>query len=246
MVSPFWREHDAGEGAGEHDVARFERVAVRADFVGEPGDAERGMAEHAGGEPRLLDLGILVHDAADPAQIDVHRSDRPPAHGDAGGGAVVGNGVDDLARILDTRVDDLHRRHDIFGGAQHVGQADARTLQALAHDEGEFDLDARLAVVGVLHLGAVGNHLVVEDVAVIRLVDHGGALHRLGGETHFVADQFGAGRDLALRDYGGDGVAIVDGDRGKSDVQLDRLFALLLRRHQDIGGLLAVGVGEHC
>ena len=102
-------------------MAGLERVAVRADLVGEPGDAERRMAEHAGGQARLLDFGILVHDAADPAQVDVHRADRTSAHRDAGGGAVVGDGVDDLARVLQARIDDLHRRHDIFGGAQHVG-----------------------------------------------------------------------------------------------------------------------------
>src|SRR5690242_19681532 len=72
----FLREDDPGEGAGKHDMPGLERVAVRADLVGEPGDAERGVAEHAGGEPRLLDLGIAVHDAADPAQVDVHRADR--------------------------------------------------------------------------------------------------------------------------------------------------------------------------
>ncbi len=128
------------------------------------------------------------------------RPDRPAAEGDAGGGAVVGDGVDDLARVLDARVDDLDRRDDIFGGAQHVGQADARPLQPLAHDEGEFDLDPRLAKIGVLHLGAVGDHLVVEDIAVVRLVDHRRALHRLRGESDFVADQLGAGRDFALGD----------------------------------------------
>ena len=81
------------------------------------------MAEHAGGDAGLLDLGVAVHDAADPAQIDVQRSDRPAADDDAGGGAVVGHGVENLARVLQPRIDDLDRRHDIFGRAQHVGQA---------------------------------------------------------------------------------------------------------------------------
>ena len=122
------REYHAGERAGEHDVAGFERVAVRTDLVGEPGDAERRMAEHAGGEPRLLDLGILVHDAADPAQVDVHRADRAAAERNARGGAVIGHGIDDSARVLDARIDDLDRRYHVFGGAQHVGEADAGAL----------------------------------------------------------------------------------------------------------------------
>ena len=91
---------------------------------------ERRMAEHAGGDAGLLDLGILVHDAADPAQVDVQRADRPAADHDAGGGAVVRDRVEDLARVLQARIDDLDRRHDIFGRAQHVGQADARALAA--------------------------------------------------------------------------------------------------------------------
>src|SRR3984885_4914653 len=75
----FARVDHAGERAGEHQMAGLERDAVLAELVGEPGNAERRMAEHAGGNAGLLDLGILVHDAADPAQVDVHGADRPPA-----------------------------------------------------------------------------------------------------------------------------------------------------------------------
>src|SRR5262245_10821726 len=103
------------------------------------------MAEHAGGDAGLLDLGVLVHDAADPAQVDVHRADRTAADRDAGGSAVVGDGVEDLALILDTGIDDLDRRHDIFGGAQYLGQADAGPPERLAEHEGELDLDPRPA-----------------------------------------------------------------------------------------------------
>ena len=112
-------------------MTRLERHAVLAELVGEPGDAERGMPEHAGGDAGLLDLRIAVHDAADPAQIDSERPDRPAADDDAGSGAVVGNGVENLARILQSRIDDLERRHDIFGGAQHIGQPDAGPVSGL-------------------------------------------------------------------------------------------------------------------
>src|SRR5258708_22673612 len=73
------REYDAGEGAGEHDMPRLERGADAAELVGEPGDAERRMAKHAGGQTRLFDLGVTVHDAADPAQIDIQRTHGAPA-----------------------------------------------------------------------------------------------------------------------------------------------------------------------
>src|SRR5215831_11784316 len=63
----FLREHHACEGAGEDQVPGLERHAALAEAVREPGHAERGMPEHACREPRLLDLGIAINDAADPA-----------------------------------------------------------------------------------------------------------------------------------------------------------------------------------
>jgi hypothetical protein len=89
---------------------------------------------------------------------------------------------------LQARIDDLDRRDHIFRRAQNVGQPDARSYQPLAHDEGKFDLDTRLAIVGMLDFGAIGNQLVIEDVAIIRLVDHRRSLHRFRGKSHFVAD----------------------------------------------------------
>src|SRR5271163_645462 len=50
--------HDAGERAGEHDMADIERHAMLAELVGKPGDAERGMTKHAGGDAGLLDFRI--------------------------------------------------------------------------------------------------------------------------------------------------------------------------------------------
>jgi hypothetical protein len=95
------------------------------------------------------------------------------------------------------------------------------------------------------HLGAVGDHHVVEQVAVIRLVDLRGALHRLRGQPDLVADQLGAGGDLAIGDLGGDRVGVLHGDVGPGLGELDGLFALLLGGDQDIGGLVAIGVGHH-
>src|SRR6516164_1066176 len=92
--------HHARERAGEHQMADLERDAMLAEFVGEPCHAQSRMAEHAGGDAGLLDLGIAVHNAADPAQVDVERTDRTAADHDAGGGAVVGDSIENLARVL--------------------------------------------------------------------------------------------------------------------------------------------------
>jgi hypothetical protein len=224
-------------------MAGLQRHAVEPQLVGEPGDAQCRMAQNAGGDAGLLDLGILVHDAADPAQVDVHRPDRAAADGDAGGGAVVGDGIADLARVLQTRIDDLDGRHHVFGGTQHVEEADSRTFQRFAEDEGQLDLDPRPAIILMRDLGTVGDHHVIKQVAIVRLVDLRGALHRLGGEADLVADQRGAGLDLAVGHLGGDGIGVLNRDAGKGRGELDRLFALLFRIHQDIGGFVAIGGG---
>src|SRR5882757_4922763 len=77
-------EHHPGERARQHQMAGLERDAVLAELVGKPGHAQGRMTEHAGRHAGLLDFRILVHDAADPAQIDVERPDRPAADHDAG------------------------------------------------------------------------------------------------------------------------------------------------------------------
>ena len=175
----FLRKDDAGKRAGEHNMSWLKCVTVRADLVGKPCHAKGRMTEYAGSETCFFNFGIAGHDAAHPAQIDVERADRPAAHRNAGGRAIVRNGIDNLARVLDPRVDDLDRRHHVFGGAQDIGETDTGALQLLAHDEGELHLHTGLAVVGVLHLGAIGDQLIVEDVTVVGFVDHRRALHRL-------------------------------------------------------------------
>ena len=93
--------------------------------------------------------------------------------------------------------------------------------------------------------GAVGDHHIVEQIAEVGLVDLRGALHRLRGEADFVADQLGAGRDLALGDFGRDRIGVVDGNAGPGLGQLNGLFALLRRGHENIGGLVTIGVRHH-
>src|SRR6185295_7716755 len=72
-------EHHPGKRSRQHDMTGLHRRAERAELVGEPGHAHRRMTEDAGCHTRLLDLRIDIHDAADPAQIDVHRPHRPAA-----------------------------------------------------------------------------------------------------------------------------------------------------------------------
>jgi hypothetical protein len=103
------REYDTGERAGENNMPGLKDVPEWTNLVGEPGHAERRVTQHSGGQTGLLDLRIAVHDAPHPAQIDIHRSNWPPAHRDAGRGAVIRNCIDDLALILQARIDDFDR-----------------------------------------------------------------------------------------------------------------------------------------
>ena len=171
--------------------------------------------------------------------------DRPTANGDARRRAVVRDRVENLARILQARIDDLDRGNDVFGGAQHLGQPHARSLQRLAHDEGKLDLHPRPAIIRMRDLGAVRDHHVVEQVPVVRLVDLRGALHGFRGQPNLVPDQLRPGRDLTLGHLGGDRIGVLDGDIRPGLRKLDRLFALLFRTHQNVGGFLAVGIGQH-
>src|SRR5213080_1297824 len=87
----------------------LERNPMAGELIGEPSHAERRVAKHTGRNPSLLDLGILVHDAADPTQVDIERLHRPAADDDAGRRAIIGHRIENLARVLQTRIDDLDR-----------------------------------------------------------------------------------------------------------------------------------------
>src|SRR5262249_32627041 len=112
------------------------------------------------------------HNAPDPAQVDIHRTDRPATHYDACRRPVVRDCIDDLALVLNTRVDNLDCRNHVFRCTQYVGQTNARAHQPLAHDESELDFNPRLTVISVLHFGTVSNQLIVENVAIVGLIDH--------------------------------------------------------------------------
>ena len=82
-------------------------------------------------------------------------------------------------------------------------------------------------------------------MAVVRLVDLRGLLHRLGSESDLVAADPVAGGDLESGHLALDGVGVLDGDIGKSLRQLQCRFALLFGVEQDLGGFAAVGLGKH-
>ena len=118
------------------------------------------------------------------------------------------------------------------------------TVQARGRDQTQFLLESWLRIF-VRDFGAVRDHHVVEQIAEVRLVDLRRALHGLRREPDLMADQFGAGSDPAPIDLGRDRVGVLDRDIGPGFGELHRLFALLFRPHQNVGGFLAVGIGKH-
>src|SRR5262249_49684021 len=101
------------------------------------------------------------------------------------------------------------------------------------------------AIILVRNLGAVRDHHVVEQMAVIWLVDLRGALHRFRGQADLVADKLRTGLHLAFGHLRGDRVGVIDVDVGPGLGELDRLLALLLCPHENVGGFLAIGSGQH-
>jgi len=116
------------------------------------------MVQHRRRDAGLLDDVVAVAQYADPAQIHLHRPDRPPADDQRGVTGIVGDAVQHAARLVRLRIDpmrppidDLGRGDDVIDGGQHVEYRAIRALQALSHDEAELALQPRLdePVIGI-------------------------------------------------------------------------------------------------
>ena len=85
------------------------------------------MVEHTGRKPGLLDLAVAEQQRADPAQVRVHRADRPSAQHKRGVRRVVRDRVHHFAGLaglgidaVHARLQDLQRGRDVVGGVEHV------------------------------------------------------------------------------------------------------------------------------
>ena len=171
--------------------------------------------------------------------------DRAAAEDDARRRRVVGHRVEDLARVLHAGIDQLEGRHHVLRGAQHIDQPHAGAFQRLAEHERELDLDPRHAVVGVRHLDAVVQQHVVQQMAVVRLVDLRGLLHRLRRQPDLVADDLRAGGGLVPDDLGLYRVGILDRDIGQRLGQLPHRLPLGLGGDEELRCVLAIRFRQH-
>src|SRR5439155_23358835 len=95
-------------------MAGLERHAELPDFVRKPCDSHCRMSQHARGQPGLLYFRIPIHHSASPSKVDFSGTDWASAGHNARGGSVICDSVEDLAGVLDTRIDDFDGRNNVF------------------------------------------------------------------------------------------------------------------------------------
>jgi len=95
------------------------------------------------------------------------------------------------------------------------------------------------------HLGPILDQHVVEQMAVIRLVDLRGGLHCLGGQSDLVADELRAARHFEVGHGGGDRVRIRNLDGRESGRQLQAGLFCAVCLNQAVNGLFALIFGHH-
>ncbi|MGW4159672.1 hypothetical protein [Streptomyces sp. NPDC004788] len=145
----------------------------------QPGDGGGRVAEHGVAAALRDELSVLVEPGVDRGEVEGAGVGAGAGAGDeTGGGGVVGDRVGDAdAPVGDAAVDQLQGGDDLFGGVQHVGGGAAGAREVGAEDEADLDLDAGRAVGGgVDGRGGVEAH-VVEEMAVVGLVDAHHPLH---------------------------------------------------------------------
>jgi hypothetical protein len=170
-----------------------------------------------------------------------------PAEDDAGIGGVVADGVEDLAHrlgvaveLLDAGVDDLDGGLHVVGGVQHVLHLNAIAFQPALEDEGELHLDPRRDEAVGGDVARLEEH-VVQQRAVVRLVDLAGQLHGARRQADLVAAHLAALGDLHPHPGARDGIAVLDGHAGKAFREVLDLHARLLAPVQ-FGGELPDGL----
>ncbi|MBG9886967.1 hypothetical protein ABE10_10495, partial [Bacillus toyonensis] len=160
---------------------------------------------------RLLDRLVAVEHRRHPPKVDPVRPHRNAAEDHPAVRGVVGDRVDDRAPLqLDVGVQDLERRRDVLGRAQHVEERAVRSFERLLEDEGQLDLDPYVGEVVERDDRAVLPHRVVEHHPVVGLGDAGRLLHGLGGEPDLPADETASRSDPRVPPHALDRVGVLD------------------------------------
>ena len=199
-------------------------------FIGQPSNAHRWVVEHGRGDAGVFDGFVAVEQGRDPPQIHGVRCDGVAAIDHGAKRGVVGDGIDDGAAFhLNARRQNLERRHDVFGRAQHIKDGGIWARQVFLEHECQLDLDAHIRELCVLDDRAVFKDLVFENRAIIRLGNAGGFLHDLRGQANFSANQALAVGDFSLNPLALHRVGILHGHIGVSGGQTRNHGAAVFR-----------------
>ena len=196
-------------GAGGDYAARLQVDAELAQFVGEPGERDAGIAEHV---LAVADEVFAAHGDDGPVLDQIHRAPigrrRRSQHKEMGA-AIVGDqlrfaGADEIGK---TRIRNLDRGMQRVDGIQHLLHAVRRRArrQIHAHAEGELRLGDAHFVAGHRRRAAVRNHGLGQNPSGHGAGDIDVLLPGLAGGGDLPAEQMSGG--VAL-DRGLDRVAV--------------------------------------
>ena len=162
-----------------------------------------------------MEFAVLVNSHLQVRQVVVPRIHLVLAqHIDTTGGIVRHRVLDLDLPVVDTGVDDLETGHDGFRGVQYILLGDTRAHQVFLQAESYFPF--RLGLDQVARYGDISGvltyHGVGEEPEVgLEYAEH--LLHRLAGNTDFLADDFFAVQFHPLVHHAqGDMVCILDSD----------------------------------
>lgn len=204
------------ETAGQNHFPGLDALTIGGQAVDQPEDAGDRVVQHARAEAGFLDHAIARNDDADPAQVEGVDGVVRRAKHDPGVGGVVGNRIDDAARLARggigaqyTGILDFQAGGDIVCGGDHIGAGDLCAAQGGVHDEGDFRLNPGLDEATRWHGGAIGTVHIIQQHTGIGGGDAQRALHRTGREAYFPAGYLSPRRQLFRHQRGLNGIGVV-------------------------------------
>lgn len=210
------------------------------------------MVEHTGRKSRFLDHRIARDDRPHPAHVDRIGAHGAAAEDEAAIGGIVGDRIDEDARLLcfriradDPAVENFQRRHDIIRGVQDLDDVDPRAFEPGFHDERDLRFDPWLdEAIGGYACAVVEQH-VVEEHAGIGRVDAERLLHGIGRQPDLPADDAVAVVAFAPDQSRLDRIGVVDRHFGMLEREEPDLFSIAFGLMQAFGGLGDLGCIQH-
>src|SRR5215469_11775376 len=199
------RGNGSCERAGHHQFAGIETLAKRSELIGEPRDAVGGVVQHRRSDAGFLKHAVSIAERTDPAQVDVERANRAAANYQRRIGRIVCDGVDHAPRRLGlwvippgAQIHDLERGYYILSRIENLENRAVGPFERLAQNKSKFVLEHRRNKPMDRYLCSVLIKHVVEQDAVVGLVDAEHRLHGPRGKANLVPDNFATFGELDI------------------------------------------------